>query len=184
MSVFRARPAECLDWIFCSGLIEAGRTIVRYDDWLDGQRKHGQLMGEQRAHREITQRHRVVWEHTALSGSWFRVLSYRLSDSCAQAGYATVIMQPKSDSPGARRRSLLPQPPGAARSLAQCYRRVQLWNRSSKAGTLFACERQRELDRWQAWALAPDWKSAQGTWSRFRTLGQGTSADDAVVRRA
>ena len=49
---------QCLDWLFCSGLIQAGRTVIRYDDWLEPGR-NGALMGEQRAHREITMRHQV-----------------------------------------------------------------------------------------------------------------------------
>ena len=90
---------QCLDWLFCSGLVEAGRTVIRYDDWLDPGRS-GTLMGEQRAHREITVRHQIIWEHTALSGNWFRVQSYQLSEGCAALGYARVRGNPQASPVG------------------------------------------------------------------------------------
>ena len=104
---------SCLDWLFCSGLMEAGSTVVRYDDWV-GTFKH--LTGEKRAHYEITQRHRVMWEQPFLAkAEWFLLAAYQLDEAhCTAHGYARVpqwLRQP-------REMNSLPPPPPLLFSLA------------------------------------------------------------------
>eukprot|EP00966_Prymnesium_polylepis_P003602 82265-Prymnesium_polylepis.1 len=81
---------QCLEWLFCSGLMRAGSrngTVVRYDDWGGPTGAH-ELVGERRAHLEVTNRHSVHWRHSGLLGNWFRVTSYRLDHGwCAARGY-------------------------------------------------------------------------------------------------
>ena len=96
----------CLDWLFCSGLMEAGSTVVRYDDWV-GSSEH--LTGEKRAHYEITQRHHIMWEQPFLAKrEWFLLVAYRLDEAhCASHGYARVPQWLRSP----REMLSLPPPP-------------------------------------------------------------------------
>ena len=99
-----------LKWLFCSGMMEAGSTVVRYDDWV-GSDAVGQLMGEKRAHFEITQLHHVVWERPFLfKQEWLLLASYRLNEQhCAQNGYSIPpkwLQSPRPSPP-----ELLPPPP-------------------------------------------------------------------------
>lgn len=176
---------QCLNWLICSGLMERGRTVVRYDDWIDT--KGGKLMGEKRAHQEITQLHQIVWEHTAMTGNWFRFLDLKLNvDHCISLGFSRRRLRKVSASmqhnlsitgygcDGGSKHTLqnssLVTVSGVAKrfsSLQSCYSRINLWERTSKAFTLFACERQCALDRFQSWAIASD-ESTRAHWQSLR----------------
>ena len=84
---------QCMQWLFCSGLVRAGAmtgTVFRHDDW-GGPTNAAELVGENRAHREITVQHKVTWSFAGLLSNWFRVTSYELDTAyCSARGYAPV----------------------------------------------------------------------------------------------
>lgn len=117
--------AQALDWLFCSGLMVAGAengTLVRYDDW-GGPMRVGELLGEARAHREITIRHHVYWSQPALLPNWFRVLASTPDRGhCARAGYPVPRRQPVETGGGERA-------DGVAKRWRACVARVDMFKR-------------------------------------------------------
>lgn len=60
---------QAMDWMLANRLIVAG-SIVRYDDWPTRNATTGRAAGtsdygQARAHREVTERHRIVWRRMA-----------------------------------------------------------------------------------------------------------------------
>ncbi|KAL1503125.1 hypothetical protein AB1Y20_011188 [Prymnesium parvum] len=148
--------AQCLDWLFCSGLMSAGSvngTLVRYDDW-GGPTDAKRLLGERLAHHEITNRHNVRWRHAALLSNWFRVESYRLDHKwCAARGYPPLPPNIGRDADAA----VLATP--SEEELSACFHRTRLWSRPfvSRSGTKARCSEQylRYLASTYEWALKP-----------------------------
>ena len=142
---------QCLDWLFCSGLMVERVTIVRYDDW-SGPDNPVSRYGEKRAHGDISKRHRVVWEFASLGTQFYRVHSYSLdAQHCTALGY-------DANARAARPVRVLQHPPRVATPQPQpqpqaCHERVQLWQRSPSEGLLAECLKAPLRDKKQAWAV-------------------------------
>ena len=104
---------QALEWLFCSGLVVAGETVIRYDDWVGFNAKHKRI-GEKRAHGEITARHRVGWAYFGGDPSVLRCVSYTLdTEHCDAQGYHSMrALLPTATTTAALERgeSLLPTP--------------------------------------------------------------------------
>ena len=140
---------QCLDWLFCSGLMVERVTIVRYDDW-SGPDGHVSRYGEKRAHAEISQRHGVTWEYASLGVMFYRVHSYTLdAEHCAAHGYdanerAARLTRALQHTPPARK----PQ-----QQLQPCHERVRLWKRQTHEGMLAECVKAPGRGKGQGWAV-------------------------------
>ena len=146
---------QLLDWLFCSDLMVASPTngtLVRYDDW-GGPTRVDKLVGERRAHLEVSIRHRVRWSQPALLSNWFRVEAYSLDTGhCARRGYPRAATGGSaSGAVGSAGRGV-----GGHERLLACIARVDMWKRPfvSRHGMQARCTHKyhRHLRKTYGWA--------------------------------
>ena len=156
---------QALDWLFCSGLIDAGVTVFRYDDWSEMPSPHPRLNisaeGEKKAHLEITLRHQVTWVRPALQRNWFVPMSYTLDEAhCTAQGYPTPLSRA-----GALNRAAVDRdgatspkaPTNISSDVEACLTRVRHWRRPyvNQYDFLRECNLQFVINRAEIWSLGP-----------------------------
>jgi hypothetical protein len=157
---------QCLEWLFCSGLVHAGSrngTVFRYDDW-GGPTKHTELVGERLAHLEITNRHQVHWSHSGLLSNWFRIERYSLDHSyCEAKGYPRLPPTLGRDDDADRY-----PPSDSDEAIDSCFNKTNMWRRPyvSRGGMRVRCADRylRDMVTKYEWALRPIAELTNKSW--------------------